>query len=76
MGLDVCQKIARNSPVAVSGTKRSLNYSRDYSVRDRLEYITMHNTAMLMKEDLSASFMASKSGENAKFKSVLPHAKL
>jgi len=78
MGLDICARIARNSPVAVNGTKLSLNYSRDHSVRDGLEHITMHNAAALMTEDLSASFMASKSpsGEGAEFQNLLPHARL
>ncbi len=76
MGLEVCDRISRNSPVAVAGTKVSLNYSRDHSVKDGLEHIAMHNAAALMTEDLSASFVASKSGKKPDFQSMLPNARL
>jgi len=78
MAIQICQKISRNSPVAVSGTKISLNYSRDNSVRDGLEHIAAHNAVALMTEDIPISFGATSGGGNtgAEFVSLLPHAKL
>ena len=75
-GLDICKCIAGNSPVAVTGTKLSLNYSRDHSVKDGLEHIALHNAAALMTNDLSAAFVASSTKSDAEFDSLLPHAKL
>jgi len=39
--------IASKSPVAVSATKMSLNYSRDHSVQAGLDHIATINSAML-----------------------------
>jgi delta(3,5)-delta(2,4)-dienoyl-CoA isomerase len=76
LGLKICQKIAMNSPVAVQGTKLSLNYSRDHSVREGLEHIAMHNAVALMTDDLSASFVAFSHKMEPEFQSMMPHAKL
>eukprot|EP00750_Incisomonas_marina_P033434 INCI9870.2.p1 GENE.INCI9870.2~~INCI9870.2.p1 ORF type:complete len:286 (+),score=48.22 INCI9870.2:534-1391(+) len=44
--------IAEKSPVAVEGTKRNLNFSRDHSVDEGLNYIATWNAAMLQTEDI------------------------
>lgn len=77
--MQVCERIARNSPVAVQSTKFSLNYSRDHSVREGLEHIECHNAAALMTNDLLASAVALKSNESNShgvFDHMLPHSKL
>jgi len=78
VAMDICQRIANNSPVAVQGTKLSINYSRDHTVKEGLEHIASHNAAALMTNDLLDSFMASSSGngETAEFQLMLPHSKL
>mmetsp|Transcript_16548 Transcript_16548/g.33899 ORF Transcript_16548/g.33899 Transcript_16548/m.33899 type:complete len:302 (-) Transcript_16548:110-1015(-) len=65
MAVSVCQAIARNSPVAVTGTKLSLNYSRDHSVADGLEHIATHNAAALITDDIMTSFVSAASGGNS-----------
>lgn len=72
--LSICRLITANSPVAVSGTKMSLNYSRDHSVKEGLEHIAMHNAAALMTDDVIAAFSNRKGC--AKFESLYPHSKL
>ena len=37
--IDLAESIAQMSPVAIQGTKVHLNYSRDHSVEEGLEYI-------------------------------------
>uniref|UniRef100_A0A7S4IG97 3-hydroxyisobutyryl-coenzyme A hydrolase n=1 Tax=Odontella aurita TaxID=265563 RepID=A0A7S4IG97_9STRA len=77
--MDVCRRIARNSPVAVAGTKLSLNYSRDHTVADGLEHIAAHNAAALMTGDIVASFVASAGGGDGEvplFAKLMPHARL
>lgn len=58
--------IATKSPLAVRGTKQILNYSRDHSVRDGLEYVASWNAGMLLSLDLKLSveaFMTRKKAE-------------
>lgn len=76
LGLGICEKISRNSPVAVQGTKISLNYSRDHSVKEGLEHVAMHNAAALMTEDIAASVMATANKSIPEFSQMIPHAKL
>ena len=37
--LSMATQIAENSPVAVAGTKEQLNYARDHSLEDGLNYV-------------------------------------
>lgn len=55
---ELARSIASKSPVAVRGTKHILNYSRDHSISDSLEYIATWNAAMLVSEDLRIAFEA------------------
>ncbi len=76
--MEICRAISNNSPVAVQGTKLSLNYSRDHTVKEGLEHIALHNSAALMSNDLLDSFMTASSGNGspAEFLPMLPHSKL
>jgi enoyl-CoA hydratase/carnithine racemase len=60
--------IASKSPLSIRGTKEMLNYSRDHSVADGLNYIATWNAAMLMSSDLTAAMMASMSKQTPVFK--------
>lgn len=76
--LEICRVISKNRPVAVQGTKLSLNYSRDHMVKEGLEHIALHNSAALTSKDVLDSFMAASSGNGspAEFQPMLPHSKL
>ncbi|CAM9232742.1 unnamed protein product [Ectocarpus fasciculatus] len=52
-------EIARQSPVAVFGTKRNLLYARDHSVDDGLEYAATWSGAALQAGDLSTAMRAA-----------------
>ena len=41
--VDLAETMAQMSPVAVQGTKVNMNYSRDHSVEEGLEYIVSKN---------------------------------
>ncbi|KAI9278776.1 ClpP/crotonase-like domain-containing protein [Phascolomyces articulosus] len=56
--LKTAKVIASKSPVAVVSTKHLLNYSRDHSVDEGLEYTAVWNSAMLMTEDIPKSVEA------------------
>eukprot|EP00546_Thalassionema_frauenfeldii_P000907 CAMPEP_0178937024 /NCGR_PEP_ID=MMETSP0786-20121207/25511_1 /TAXON_ID=186022 /ORGANISM="Thalassionema frauenfeldii, Strain CCMP 1798" /LENGTH=290 /DNA_ID=CAMNT_0020615517 /DNA_START=338 /DNA_END=1210 /DNA_ORIENTATION=+ len=72
--LKLCCDIAALSPVAVTSTKTSLNYSRDHTVQEGLEHIALHNSIALQSEDLIKSF--TMDGEKPNFVELLPHSKL
>ena len=74
-GLAIAQRIASNSPVAVRGSKLSLNYSRDHTVVDGLEHIATHNAGALITDDLMSSF-AGKDGDASRFAPVGPLSRL
>ena len=74
-GLDIARRIASNSPVAVRGSKLSLNYSRDHTVADGLEHIATHNAGALITDDLMSSF-AGKDGDASRFAPLGPLSRL
>ncbi|MEB2283195.1 MAG: enoyl-CoA hydratase [Polyangiaceae bacterium UTPRO1] len=56
-------RIAANSPLAVTGTKRVLEYCADKSVEDGLTYVATWNAAFVASEDLQeavAAFMEKR----------------
>lgn len=63
----IALEIASKSPLAVAGTKRMLDYARDHSVEDGLEYIATWNAAMLQGQDLRTALAASMSKQAARF---------
>ena len=64
----IAQTIAAKSPLSIRGIKEMLNYSRDHSVSDGLNFIATWNAAMLMSEDLQAAMAASMSKQTPQFR--------
>lgn len=66
---EMASLIASKSPIAIAGTKANLNYSRDHTVSDSLDYIATWNATMLQTRDVMKAAMASmsKSGEAPNF---------
>uniref|UniRef100_T1JKI9 Delta(3,5)-Delta(2,4)-dienoyl-CoA isomerase, mitochondrial n=1 Tax=Strigamia maritima TaxID=126957 RepID=T1JKI9_STRMM len=56
--------IASKSPVAVQGTKIHLNYSRDHTVQEGLDYMANWNMTHLLSEDLMKAAMAAATKAN------------
>lgn len=56
---DIAATIAGKSPLAIRGTKEMLNYARDHSVADGLNYIASWNAGLLMSADLQEAMMAN-----------------
>lgn len=56
---EIAATIAAKSPLSIRGTKEMLNYGRDHSVADGLNYIATWNAAMLMSQDLHEAQAAS-----------------
>lgn len=61
------KEIAQNSPVAVVGTKVSMNYSMNHTVEEGLEHIKVWNALHLQSEDLMTAVGAQMSKEKPTF---------
>ena len=53
--IEMAEKMAQMSPVAIQGTKTSLNYSRDHSVEEGLEQI-VRTTSNYVEPNLIFSY--------------------
>lgn len=65
--LKLARDIAGHSPIAVTTTKRVLNFSRDHTVAEGLEYVANWNMAMLQSADMMRIFQASMAKEKPVF---------
>jgi len=63
----LARTIAAKSPMAVAGTKRSLNASRGRSVEEGLRDVALSNAATLMNADLRVAMNAALGGERPVF---------
>jgi enoyl-CoA hydratase len=57
---EIAQSIADKSPLATRGLKEVLNYSRDHSISDGLNYVATWNAAMLLSTDLNEAILAQR----------------
>ncbi len=73
--LEIAKQIASKSPMAIWGTKQTLNYGRDHSVADSLEYIATWNAAMFDPDDMAEAFMAQTENRDAEFPDHRPTRK-
>jgi enoyl-CoA hydratase len=65
--LETAAEISRKSPMAIWGTKQTMNYSRDHSVADGLEYIATWNAAMFDTDDMAEAFAAQQQQREPQF---------
>jgi enoyl-CoA hydratase len=55
---EMAGRIARNSPLAVQGTKRVMRYCEGKSVEDGLRYVAVWNAAFIQSDDLREAMKA------------------
>jgi enoyl-CoA hydratase len=56
----IARTIAAKSPLAIRGSKEMLNYGRDHSVADGLNYVATWNASMLTSTDLQEAMTAMR----------------
>lgn len=71
--LEIAHEIAGKSPLAIWGSKEMLNYSRDHSVTDGLNYIATWQTGMFQPHDMMESFGAKGEKRDPNFDDLLPN---
>ncbi|KAL2913826.1 hypothetical protein HK105_206705 [Polyrhizophydium stewartii] len=65
--LETAKLIASKSPVAVLGTKHLLNYSREHTVEEGLQYTAVWNSVMINTQDMAVAVASSLSKQPAVF---------
>lgn len=58
--MEIATQIAAHSPLAVAGSKAMLNYARDHSVADSLQYMATWQAGMFQATDLMESVQAKQ----------------
>lgn len=65
--LEVAHEIARKAPLAIYGSKRMINYARDHSTADGLDYIGIWNASMLQHEEIGEAIAANTQKRDGDF---------
>ena len=68
----IAAQIAKHSPLAVSGCKEMLNFSRDHSVADSLKYMATWQSGMFRPNDMMKTFQAKATKTQAQFDGLFP----
>jgi enoyl-CoA hydratase/carnithine racemase len=70
--LATAREIAARSPLAVWGSKEMLNYARDHSIADGLDYIATWQTGMFQPGDMLEAFAAKSEQRDPAYPDLLP----
>ncbi len=65
--MGIARQIATKAPLAVYGSKKIINYSRDHSAADSLDYISLWNASMLQPDEISEAFAAAQEEREGDF---------
>jgi len=57
--MKVASEIASKAPLAIAGCKRLINYSRDHTTADGLDYISIWNASMLQPAEMMEAITAN-----------------
>jgi enoyl-CoA hydratase len=57
--MEIAREIASKAPLAVYGCKRMINYSRDHSTADGLDYVGIWNASMLQPDEMAEAMLAN-----------------
>lgn len=68
---NLAKEIATKSPIAIHGLKAVMNYSRDHSVSDSLDYNALWSGAMLSQRDMTEAMTANMEKRDASFEKLV-----
>jgi enoyl-CoA hydratase len=66
------REIATKAPLAVTGSKVMINYARDHSIADGLDYIAVWQGGMFSGPHMAEAFAAKQERRDTKFPDLLP----
>ena len=70
--MDIAAEIASKAPLAIMGCKRMMNYSRDHTVQEGLDYIAIWNASMLQREEIFEAMKANAEKRPGEFVDLPP----
>jgi enoyl-CoA hydratase len=70
--MQVAAEIASKAPLAVYGCKRMINYARDHSTDDGLDYISIWNASMLQGDEIQEAMRANSERRAGDFVELPP----
>ena len=65
--LEIAKEIASNSPAAVFGCKKVIDFARDHTIDEGLDWINMWNASMLSQSELMEGFRSYKDKTEGNF---------
>lgn len=63
----IAAEIARKAPLAVYGSKQMINYSRDHTTADTLDYVRIWNASMLQRDEIAEAMAANREQREGDF---------
>ncbi|MFT5277586.1 MAG: enoyl-CoA hydratase [Glaciecola sp.] len=73
--MKIAKTIAGHSPMAVTGCKEMINYTRDHDVADSLNYMATWQSGMMQMPDVMEAMSAGKEKRRPTFENLLPKSK-
>ena len=73
--LSVAHEIADKAPLAISGVKEVLNYNRDHTVEESLNYNALWNAAMNFSDDMMEAFKSKTEKRDSDFQDLVKKGK-
>jgi enoyl-CoA hydratase len=70
--MELAGEIASKAPVAVAGSKRMINYARDHSIADALDYIATWQAGMFAPPHMMEAFAAKAQKRAPEFPDLAP----
>jgi len=70
--LAVARDIAAKAPLAVTGSKVMINYARDHSLKDALDYLAVWQAGMYRRADTAEAMRAKSEKRTADFPDLIP----
>ncbi|MFZ4122839.1 MAG: enoyl-CoA hydratase-related protein [Caulobacterales bacterium] len=70
--LATAHEIAEKNPVAIAGSKVAINYARDHSIRDSLDFLATWQTGMWAPSHMAEAFAAKQEKRTAAFPDLVP----
>ena len=70
--LETAREIASKAPLAVAGSKVMINYARDHSIADGLDYIATWQVGMFAPAHMQEAFKARQEKREADFPDLIP----
>ena len=74
--MGIARDIAAKSPLAIHGSKEMINYTRDHTVDEALNYMSVWNAAFIHGEDMPEAFRAMQEKRPPRFQDLAAGGKL